>query len=149
MSRLTEKFNKAYTSAQTMSTEERKLNLTVQKLILKKSILPLSCIGITAITGIIFNINTWIILGIELALIIFTYKHMKKQADKINDFKYYAGNILSIEDKDSHSVIILKQGKMPIKLKVKYGKDSFANLKKNQFIKIGYNKEVELASIIK
>ena len=149
MLKLKDKFSQAYASAQTMTKEEKKLNSIIQKLVLKKSIIPLVCMLLIAFTGIALKLNIWLVLGFELVSAILTYKYMQKQANKLNNFTYYAGNVLSIEDKGSHSVIILKQGKMPIKLQVKYGKDSFANLKKNQFIKVGYNKESEIASILK
>lgn len=149
MFKLKDKFSQAYASAQTMTKEEKKLNSTIQKLVLKKSIIPLVCMLLIAFTGIALKLNVWLVLSFELISAILTYKYMQKQANKLNNFTYYTGNVLSIEDKGSHSVIILKQGKMPIKLQVKYGKDSFANLKKNQFIKVGYNKESEIASILK
>lgn len=149
MSKLKEKFSMAYAKAQTLSEEEKKLNSSVQKILFKKSALPIFIMLLISIIGISSKLNSWIILGIEVSLAVFTYLKMKKEAKKLNDFTYYAGNVLSIEDKGNHSLVILKQGKMPVKLKVKYGRDSFSKLKKNQFIKVGYNKESEIASIIK
>lgn len=149
MSKLTEKFSSAYAKVKTMTDEEKNINKLMQKIILKKSLKPLIFILILTIAGISLKLNIWLLLGFEILSSILLFKHIKREGAKLNNFQYYTGNLLSVEDKGSHSVILIKQGKMPIKLKITYGKDSFSNIKKNQIIKIGYNKEVELATIIK
>lgn len=149
MSKITEKFSSAYAKAKTMTDEEKNINKLMQKIILKKSIKPLVLIGILTIAGIALKLNIWLLLGFEILSLILLSKYIKKEGRRLNNFQYYMGNLLSVEDKGSHSIILIKQGKMPVKLKITHGKDSFSNIKKNQIVKIGYNKEVELATIIK
>lgn len=149
MSKLTEKFNSAYTRAKLMSEEEKNISKLMQKIIFKKSIKPLILISILTIIGIALKLNIWLLLAFEALSLMILFKHIRKENAKLNNFQYYTGNLLSVEDKGSHSIILIKQGKMPVKLKITYGKDSFSNIKKNQIIKVGYNKESELATIIK
>jgi hypothetical protein len=59
------------------------------------------------------------------------------------------GNLISIEEKNGEYVLILKQGKMPIKLSVKHGIDDPKRLKKNQLLQISYNPDEKIAIIVK
>lgn len=149
MSKLTDNFRNAYAKSQSMSVEEKNATILLQKLLFKKAKLPL--IGIIAFTliAMLLKLNIWLILGINLVASVVLFKSIKSEANKLNDFKYYAGNLLSVENKGDYSTILIKQGKMPIKLDIKYGKESFLNIKKNQFIKIAYNKDSQLATVVK
>lgn len=149
MSKLTRIFSNALIKAKTMSDEEKNFNKLTQKILFKKASKPLLFLLILTILGISLKLNTWVLLAFEMLSATLLFKYIKKEVSKINNFKYYSGNLLSIEDKGSHSIILIKQGKIPIKLKITYGKDSFSKIKKNQFIKVGYNKESELGTIIK
>lgn len=149
MSKIKDNFQNAYIKAQTMSQEEKDATSLLQKLLFKKASPYL--IGILAFTliAIVLKANMWLILGVNLVGAIFLFKYIKKESAKLNDFKYYAGNLLSVETNGDYSTVLIKQGKMPIKLNIKYGKDSFSKIKKNQFIKVAYNKESQLATVIK
>lgn len=149
MSKLTDNFRNAYAKSQSMSVEEKNATILLQKLLFKKAKLPL--IGIIAFTliAMLLKLNIWLILGINLVASVVLFKSIKSEANKLNDFKYYAGNLLSVENKGDYSTILIKQGKMPIKLDIKYGKESFLKIKKNQFIKIAYNKDSQLATVVK
>lgn len=149
MSKLTDNFRNVYAKSQSMSVEEKNATILLQKLLFKKAKLPL--IGIIAFTliAILLKLNIWLILGINLVASVVLFKSIKSEANKLNDFKYYAGNLLSVENKGDYSTILIKQGKMPIKLDIKYGKESFLKIKKNQFIKIAYNKDSQLATVVK
>lgn len=149
MSKLTDNFRNAYAKSQSMSVEEKNATILLQKLLFKKAKLPL--IGIISFTliAMLLKLNIWLILGINLVASVVLFKSIKSEANKLNDFKYYAGNLLSVENKGDCSTILIKQGKMPIKLDIKYGKESFLKIKKNQFIKIAYNKDSQLATVVK
>lgn len=149
MSKLTDNFRNAYAKSQSMSVEEKNATILLQKLLFKKAKLPL--IGIIAFTliAMLLKLNIWLILGINLVASVVLFKSIKSEANKLNDFKYYAGNLLSVENKGDYSTILIKQGKMPIKLDIKYGKENFLKIKKNQFIKIAYNKDSQLATVVK
>lgn len=149
MPKFTEKFSNAYAQAKSMSKEQQEANSLIQKIILKKSILPLSLMGTLTIAGIALKLNIWLILGFEILSAILLFNFIKRESKKLNNFSYYTGNLLAVEDKGSYSTILIKQGKMPIKLKISYGSDSFKNIKKNQSIQVGYNEESELAILIK
>lgn len=149
MSKLTDNFRNAYAKSQSMSVEEKNATILLQKLLFKKAKLPL--IGIISFTliAMLLKLNIWLILGINLVASVVLFKSIKSEANKLNDFKYYTGNLLSVENKGDYSTILIKQGKMPIKLDIKYGKESFLKIKKNQFIKIAYNKDSQLATVVK
>lgn len=148
MLKITKKISDAYAKAKIMTNEEKEINTLMQKIILKKSIIPLSLIFVLTIVFIALRLNIWLLAGFEILSLILLLNHTKKVGLKLNNFQYYTGNLLSIEDKGSYCVILIKQGKVPVKLKITHGKDKFFNIKKNQIIKIGYNKESELATII-
>lgn len=148
MSKLKNSFKDAFIKAQTMSTEEKNTTVLMQKILLKKLSLPLIGLLVLTILAIALKLNIWGVLAFECIAGISLFKYTKKEVSKLNDFQYYMGNLLSIEDKGEYSTILLKQGKLPVKLNIKYGKDSFAKIKKNQFIKIAYNKESALATIV-
>lgn len=149
MSKIKDNFQNAYIKAQTMSQEEKDSTLLLQKLLLKKASPYL--IGILAFTviSIVLKSNLWLVLGINLVFATLLFKYLKKESNKLTNFKYYAGNLLSVENNGDYATVLIKQGKMPIKLNIKYGKDNFSKIKKNQFIKVAYNKESQLATVIK
>ena len=149
MSKIKDNFQNAYIKAQTMSQEEKDATSLLQKLLLKKASPYLIGILIFTLVAVVLKANIWLILGGNLVGAIFLFKYIKKESAKLNDFKYYVGNLLSVEANGDCSTVLIKQGKMPIKLNVKYGKDSFSKIKKNQFIKVAYNKESQLATVIK
>lgn len=148
MLKITKKISNAYTKAKIMTNEEKEINTLMQKIVFKKTLIPLISVIVLTIIFIALRLNIWLLIGFEILSLILLLNHIKKVGLKLNNFQYYTGNLLSIEDKGSYCVILIKQGKKPIKLKITHGKDKFFNIKKNQIIKIGYNKESELATII-
>ena len=149
MSKFTDNIRNAYAKSQSMSTEEKNATAILQKLLLKKATKPLIGIVAFSLIATLLKLNIWLILGVNLVAGVVLYKFMKKEANKLNDFKYYTGNLLSVENKGDYSTILIKQGKMPVKLDVKYGKESFLKIKKNQLIQIAYNKNSQLATVVK
>ena len=65
---------------------------------------------------------------------------MCSSCKKYQEFTPYVGNLISIENKgkDGHTVLI-KQGKKPVKLDLKYGGEDLEKLKKNTLVQITYN----------
>lgn len=149
MSKLKDKFAQAYASSKTMSTEEKELNISIQKILFKKSLLGLILILCTPIIGFILNLNIWIVIGLEALIGISTFFKIRKDSKKLGEFTFYQGIILSIENGKKHTTIILKQGKIPVKIELHNNLKSISNLKKNQFIKLSYNKTEKIGSIIK
>ena len=68
------------------------------------------------------------------------YFYLKNEGKKYQEFTPYVGNLISLEKKgkDGHTVLI-KQGKKPIKLDLKYGGEDLEKLKKNTLVQITYN----------
>ena len=146
---LKNKFLEAYAQSKTMNNEEKEFNMLIQKTLLKKSIPWLILIAIMPLISIPLNINIWALIGLEIALGIFTLVKMRKDSKQINNFTYHQGNILSIHTDGKHTTIILKEGKLPIKIELNSNIKSISKLKKNQFVKLNYNKNEKICNIIK
>lgn len=149
MGKLKDKFAQAYANSKTMSKEEKELNISIQKILLKKSLLGLILILCMPIVGLALDLNIWTVIGFEAIIGIVTFLKIRKDSKKLGEFTFYQGTVLSIENGKKHTTIILKQGKVPVKIELHNNLKSLSNLKKNQFIKLSYNKSEKIGSIIK
>ena len=79
-------------------------------------------------------------MGLEILAAVGGYFYLKNEGKKYQEFTPYVGNLISVEKKgkDGHTVLI-KQGKKPIKLDLKYGGEDLEKLKKNTLVQITYN----------
>jgi hypothetical protein len=146
---LKDKFTGAFTRANTMSDPEKKVNEIVGKILLKKSIIPIVILVAILIAGTALKLNVWLQLVLLAAVGVVSYFYIRNQSKKFQNFKPYVGNLISIEEKNGEYILILKQGKMPIKLSVKHGIDDPKRLKKNQLLQISYNPDEKIAIIVK
>ena len=149
MKKLKDKITGAYAKANSMSESEKKLNSLIMKLSFKKTSPYLICILATILLGLSLDINPFITIAVELLLCIVLYKKTKKISNEFNDFKLYQGNVINIQSNDKTCNLVLKQGKMPVKLEINHLIEDFKNLKKNDFVRIGYNKDKKIAMLYK
>lgn len=146
---LKDKFAASYARSKTMSGPEKKANEIMGKLLLKKSIIPMIIMLVVWMTGIYFKVNGWVLFGIVLVIAVGTYFYIKKQGDKYQNFKPFVGNLISLEKKGKKEyVAIIKQGKRVDKLQIKYGGEELEKVKKNQLVKISYNKDEKIAIVV-
>lgn len=149
MGKIKTNISNAFAKAQTMNESEKKLNSLILKLSLKKTAPYLVGILAVVILGFRLHINTFAIIAIEVILGIILYKKTKKISSEFNDFVPYQGNIVSVQTNEKTCNVILKQGKMPVKIEINHLVEDFKNLKKNDFIRIGYNKNKKIAMLYK
>ena len=149
MGKLKNNISNAFAKAQTMSDAEKKIQALVAKTSFKKTLPYLLLIIGILIAGSKLNINIFIILAAEILLGYLMIKKTKAVANEFNDFKPYQGNIISIQTTGKTCNLILKQGKMPVKMEIEHSIEDFKNLKKNDFIAIAYNKTKKVAMLHK
>lgn len=149
MKKIKSNISNAFAKAQTMSESEKKLNSLIFKLTLKKTAPHLIGILAVILLGFNLNINTFAIIAIEIILGIMLYKKTKKISSEFNDFVPYQGNVISVQTNEKSCNVILKQGKMPVKIEIHHLIEEFKNLKKNDFVRISYNKDKKIAMLYK
>ncbi|RDY24699.1 hypothetical protein CHF27_000425 [Romboutsia maritimum] len=146
---LKDKFAESFARSKTMSASEQKANEIMGKLLLRKAIVPMVLMFVVIIAGFMLKINSWAILGVNLVIAAGTYFYIKKASEKYQNFKPYAGNLISLEKKGKKDyVAIIKQGKLPIKLQIAYGGEDLEHIKKNQQVQIYYNPEAKISILI-
>ncbi len=144
-----DKFAESFARSKTMTGPEKKANEIMGKLLMRKAIIPIVLMVVVLIGGIFAGINSWIVLGVNLVIAAGTYFYIKKSGDKYQNFKPYAGNLISLEKKGKKEyVAIIKQGKMPIKLQINYGGEDLENIKRNQLVQISYNPDAKIAILV-
>lgn len=146
---LKDKFAESFARSKTMTGPEKKANEIMGKLLMKKAIIPIILMIIIVVGGAVANINGWIVLLANLLVALGTYFYIKKSGEKLQNFKPYVGNLISLEKKNKNEYIaIIKQGKMPIKLEINYGGEDLVGIKKNHLVQISYNPDAKIAILV-
>ena len=144
-----DKFAEQYARQKTMSGPEKKANDLISKLLLKKAILPMVIAIAVIIVGIVTKLPWWGVLIVEVLIAVATYFYLKKAGDKFNNFVPYVGNLITLEKKGKNEyTALLKQGKKPVKLDIKYGGEDLEKVKKNSLIQITYNPDAKIAILV-
>ncbi|MBC2577307.1 hypothetical protein HLB30_02105 [Peptostreptococcus russellii] len=144
-----DKFAEQFARQKTMSGPEKKANDLIGKLLLKKAILPIVIAIVAIIVGSVAKIPWWGILIIEALIAVATYFYLKKAGDKFNNFVPYVGNLITLEKKGKNEyTALLKQGKKPVKLDIKYGGEDLERVKKNALIQVTYNPDAKIAILV-
>lgn len=91
----------------------------------------------------------WATLLVDVVILVAAYFFMKKESEKYQEFTPYVGNLISLENKgkDGYTALI-KQGKRPIKLDIKYGGEDLVKVKKNAIVQITYNPTGKIAILV-
>ena len=146
---LKDKFAQSYARSKTMSEPEKKANEIIGKLVLKKAIIPIVIMFAVIIIGVFAHINGWVIFGINVVIAIASFFIIRKWSERYQNFVPYVGNLISLEKKGKKEyVVLIKQGKKPIKLEIAYGGEDLEKVKKNQLVQISYNPEAKMAIVI-
>lgn len=144
-----DKFAEQFARQKTMSGPEKKANDLIGKLLLKKAILPIVIAILVIIVGAVVKIPWWGILIIETLIAVATYFYLKKAGEKFNNFIPYVGNLITLEKKGKNEyTALLKQGKKPVKLDIKYGGEDLEKVKKNVLIQVTYNPDAKIAILV-
>ncbi|SHK65714.1 hypothetical protein [Tepidibacter formicigenes] len=130
-----------------MSETEKNISTLFGKMILKKSIIPIILIFTTLFGSKFFTNNIWIRLSLTLAVSGAGFYYLKQYRDKLQQLKYYEGKVIYFQKKENYHELLLKNGKLPIKLTVKKGIDE-KKIRKNQFLKLYYNDPEKVAIIV-
>lgn len=147
---LKDKFAESFARAQTMSDSERKANEMMSKLLLKKAIIPLIIMFVMVFVGNALGLPWWATLLINLSIAVGTFFYIRKSGEKLQNFKPYVGNLIKVDKKDKNKyTVIIKQGKMPVKLEIEHGGEDFEKLKKNQLVQVQYNENAKIAVLVK
>ena len=141
---LRDRFADQFARQKTMTGPEKKANDIIGKLIMKKAlwfIVAMVVVGILVAT--VLKFPWWATLLVD------AYFFMKKESEKYQEFTPYVGNLISLENKgkDGYTALI-KQGKRPIKLDIKYGGEDLVKVKKNAIVQITYNPTGKIAILV-
>lgn len=147
--KLKENINSSFARAKTMSESEKKLNSLIMKMVFKKTSPYLISMIATVLAGSALDINIFVVLVIETIIAIGIYKKTKKISKEFNDFKLYQGNIISMQTDNKTCNLVIKQGKTPVRIEINHLIEDFKNLKRNDFVRISYNKDKKIAMLYK
>lgn len=144
-----DKFAEQYARQKTMTGPEKKANDIIGKLMMKK-MLPFFIVMIALlIGGIIVKVPWWSVLIVDILIAVAAFFYLKKAGQKYQEFLPYVGNLISVDKKNKDEyVLLIKQGKKPIKLDVKYGGEDFTRIKKNAIVQVSYNPEGKIAILV-
>ena len=131
-----------------MNQAEKDLSTMFGKMILKKSIIPIILILLSFFGTAPFITNIWVRFGLALAVTAGSFYYLKLYRDKLQQLKYYEGKVMYFQKKENHYELLLKNGKLPIKLNIKKGLDE-KNVRKNQILRLYYNEPEKVAIIVK
>lgn len=131
-----------------MNETEKELSKVFGTLLLKKAIIPILLTFIVLFGGNYLIHNIWISLALAAIVSVGGFFYLKKYRDKLQNLKYYEGKVIYIQKKEDYYELLLKNGKLPIKLIVKKGLDE-KKARKNQFIGLYYNDSEKVAIICK
>ena len=146
---LKQRFAESFARSKTMSGPEKKANEILGKIILKKAIVPVVIMLIVLFGGIYLHINGWVTFGINIVIAVISFFVIRKQSEKYQNFTPYVGTLVSLEKRDKNNyVAIIKQGKKPIKLEIRYGGEDLERIRRNQLIQVSYNAEAKMAIVV-
>ncbi|SHG92061.1 hypothetical protein [Tepidibacter thalassicus] len=130
-----------------MSEAEKNLSTIFGKMILKKSIIPIILIFVAFFGTKSFIPNIWVRLLVTLVVMAGNFFYLKKYRDKLQQLKYYEGKVIYFQKKENYHELLLKNGKLPIKLTIRKGIDE-KKIRKNQFLRLYYNDPEKVAIIV-
>lgn len=144
-----DRFAEQYARQKTMTGPEKKANDIIGKLMLKKAIIPIIIAIAIVILGVVVKIPWWGVLIIEVLVAVGTFFYLKKVGAKYNNFIPYVGNLITLEKKGKDEyVALIKQGKKPVKLDIKYGGEDLERVKRNSLVQITYNPDAKIAVLV-
>lgn len=146
---LRDKFAEQFARQKTMTGPEKKANDIIGKLVLKKAIIPFAALLVVIIAGIVLKAPWWAVLIVEILIAVGTYFYLKREGNKYQNFIPYVGNLISLDKKGKDEyVALIKQGKKPIKLEIKYGGEDLVRVKKNSIVQVTYNPDAKIAIVV-
>lgn len=144
-----DKFAEQYARQKTLTGPEKKANDIIGKIMMRKMIPFFVAMIVFLVVGIFLKVPWWGIILFDVAIVAAGYFYMKKIGQKYQEFLPYVGNLINVEKKNKDEyVLLIKQGKKPIKLDVKYGGEDFAKVKKNAIVQLSYNPEGKIAVLV-
>ena len=144
-----DKFAEQYARQKTMSGPEKKAHDIIGKLMMKKVAPFFILLIVFLIIGVVVKVPWWGILIADVLVAVAAYFYMKKAGQKYQEFLPYVGNLISVDKKNKDEyVLLIKQGKKPVKLDVKYGGEDFVKVKRNSLVQVSYNPEGKIAILV-
>lgn len=145
-----DRFAESFARQKTMSGPEKKANEIIGKLMFRKALIPIVILIAATIGAGIAKVPWWGILLLNVAVLVGTFFYLKNESKKFNNFIPYVGNLIRLDKKGKDGYeALLKQGKKPIKLDIKYGGEDLVKLKKNSLVQITYNPDAKIAILVK
>ena len=144
-----DRFAEQYARQKTMTGPEKKVNDLISKILLKKTVVFIVAMIIISIVGPFVKCPWWGILIIDILIGVGAYFYIKKEGKKFQNFVPYVGNLITLEKKgkDEYTALI-KQGKKPVKLEIKYGGEDLEKVKRNSLVQISYNPDAKIAVLV-
>lgn len=144
-----DRFAEQFARQKTMTGPEKKANDIIGKIMMKKLAIFIVAMVVISIVAIFAKWPWWVAVIADIAIAIIAFLYMRADGKKYQNFTPYVGNLISVEKKSDKSyVALLKQGKKPIKLDIKYGGEDLMRVRKNSLIQISYNPESKMAVIV-
>lgn len=147
---LRDRFADQFARQKTMTGPEKKANDIIGKLIMKKALWFIVAMVVVAILiSAVLKLPWWATLIVDALILVVAYFFMKKESEKYQEFIPYVGTLISVENKgkDGYTALI-KQGKKPTKLDIKYGGEDLVKVRKNSLVQITYNPTGKIAILI-
>ncbi|OPJ57187.1 hypothetical protein [Alkalithermobacter paradoxus] len=129
-----------------MDETQKKAAKIFGMLILKKAILPFALLIIVFVLGAALKLNGILTTVLALGVVGFGFIYLKKYRDKLQELKYYEGKVIHVQQKGNLYELLLKNGKLPIKLTIKSGFDE-SKVRKNEFVRLYFNPTEKVAII--
>lgn len=146
---LRDKFAEQYARQKTMTGPEKKVNDTISRILLKKTLIFLLVMIVVSVVGPFVKIPWWGILIIDALIAVGAYFFIKNEGKKFQNFVPYVGTLISLEKKGKDEyTVLLKQGKKPVKLEIKHGGEDFEKVRKNSLVQISYNPDAKMAVLV-
>lgn len=147
---LRDKFASQYARQKTMTGPEKKANELISKLLLKKALIFIVAMIVLLIVGIFLRFPWWATFIADIVIAIAAYFFLRNEGKKLQNFQPYVGTLISVDKKSNNEYqALIKQGKKPLKLDIKYGGEDLLRVKKNALVQISYNPEAKIAVLIK
>lgn len=147
---LRDRFASQYARQKTMTGPEKKANEVITKILMKKALIFIVAMLVVSIAGGFLKAPWWAILIADILVIAAMVLYMRREGKKLQTFQPYVGTLISIDKKSNNEYqALIKQGKKPLKLDIKYGGEDLLRVKKNALVQISYNPEAKIAVLVK
>lgn len=144
-----DRFAEQFARQKTMTGPEKKANDIIGKIMMKKLAIFIVAMVVFSIVAIFAKWPWWVALIADIVIAIGAFLYMRVDGKKYQNFTPYVGNLISVEKKSEKLyVALLKQGKKPIKLDIRYGGEDLMKVKKNTLVQISYNPNAKMAVLI-